>query len=287
MKIFLLTLSVFFALANTLPAQTKEEKKAREILDEGLYLYHLEKSSWIASDLISEKYPDAKIEGYVSYRDGNHYTTIFYAGNGSQVIKSFRFDTTFNKKSVEIGETERAATDREKMMITLRTKAALELLAPPQLFELYDKISVNLQVLEMTGGTYRVYGIPGTTEPGYIPLGNDFMIDYDKDGKIIKREKLHTSFFPIDMNGKPLKDIGKFTPMHTHVDKFSPYITPTDICQILLFSGLYSYKYELVISENYLSILFIPQQQLKIFKIKDSEELLKYINQYCPEESTE
>jgi hypothetical protein len=282
------TLFILLLVACCIPgkAQSSSEiKTAREILTESLYLYQLEKASWLASDLMVSKYPKAKIEGYVSYRDNNHYTAIFYASADQNytIVKSFRFDSTFNKTTVVISENERPATDREKKLIELRTKAALEILAPPQLFEMYDKISLNIEVLEMPDGSYKVYGLSGTTEPGYVPLGNDFMIEYSKDLQIGPREKLHNSFFPLDMNGKTLKDMKKFTPMHTHVDKFSPYITATDICQVLLYSDLYDYRYELVISDKYLSIFFIKEKQLKIFKVKDEEELLEYINKYCPE----
>ncbi|MEL7534674.1 MAG: hypothetical protein AAFN10_25425 [Bacteroidota bacterium] len=77
-KKWLLGICLLF-LAFGAAAQTKLEQIQAEILDEAYELYNRESASWHATDILTSKYENLleKLGGYLSYKDGEQYASIF------------------------------------------------------------------------------------------------------------------------------------------------------------------------------------------------------------------
>jgi hypothetical protein len=76
--------------------------------------------------------------------------------------------------------------------------------------------------------------LQGTVHNNLIPFGNDYSADFNNDGELLCFRQYHKSLIAtktIDDEGNPI-----VSAIHSHV-KESPYITPTDVCNFLLYRG--------------------------------------------------
>ena len=86
----------------------------------------------------------------------------------------------------------------------------------------------NFDFVRIDANTTRMYMLQGVERSGIIPFGNDFSFDFDNDGNIKAFRRYHQSFIPVPNDGEMA--------FHSHL-KDNPYITPTDICNFLLYHG--------------------------------------------------
>ena len=96
------------------------------IVKEGLYLYKLERASWISTDIISNEHNEMQklIDGYLSYFSNDSIKSIYWDKQQPQkVLLTFAFDTTFNKHKMVITEVGRNPNDKEKFLIQIRQDA--------------------------------------------------------------------------------------------------------------------------------------------------------------------
>ena len=91
--------------------------------------------------------------------------------------------------------------------------------------------SMNSDLIPLPNNCYRMYWLTGTTKENVVPMGNDYSFDFDENLNIIKKTKYHNSFIPTKWpEGKSVQTV-----MHTHLED-NPYMTPTDICNFLLYA---------------------------------------------------
>ncbi len=74
----LISILLFFLVSCSLFSSDPKED-IKPILEEGLYLYRLEKASWHGTDLFYNEFKNIdEIKGYFSYPDGNKTKCIFF-----------------------------------------------------------------------------------------------------------------------------------------------------------------------------------------------------------------
>ncbi len=249
------------------------------ILAEGLRLYQSERSSWVATDLMMATTIDrSQIGGYLSYFEGDSVRTIFWtheAGGtaGTPLLASY----TFPRKDVRL-ETANfqpagSFTAHEAQLFAVRKAAREELNSGNKSYTVQAKTSLNLAFLEDTRET-RVYVLTGPQENGIVPIGNDYLLTFGSSGKLKSTERLHNSYLPMRWDDKKSEIT---TMMHTHLEAH-PYITPTDICSILLYRSQLPAHQHYVISKEYVSLFDIDKQELIILTRKAFEKMANFKN---------
>ena len=213
-------------------AEKNLEKIADDITKEGKTLYKIDMASWYGTDVMQAKYQGDvdNIGGYLSYLDDeDKRICIFYSkDNFHKIIFQVTFDSTY-KMDRAIASTEvRPFNSKELELYNMREKAK-EHASADTLFRIYKNTNYNLIPL-IYNGERKVYIITGTTENDIVPLGNDYIISFNKNLDIQKASKIHKSFIPIENAADGQTDI---TTIHSHLNSTGDFITPTDICTIM------------------------------------------------------
>jgi hypothetical protein len=245
---------------------------AQKIKAEANDLYQTELASWNGTDLFLEKYANkANIGGYVSYVDGETRKCVFVSkGEKPLVIGTIVFDSTFNLKKAAVKLKERSLTNYEKDLYAIRN-AALTEVNQDTLFKHYKNTNYNLIPI-IKGDSKKVYILTGTTKQGEILFGNDYLLEFDKDNKILGKKRLHNSLISIPYGDGKDQTGG----IHTHV--LDDFITATDICTLLLYAKLAQWKQHVVVSEKYVSMWNCQTNQLLIITTDAFKKMTEQID---------
>jgi hypothetical protein len=231
---------------------------AQKIKAEANDLYQTELASWNGTDLFLERYANkVNIGGYVSYVDGATRKCVFVSkGEKPLVIGTIIFDSTFNLKKAVVKLKERHLTNYEKDLYAIRN-AALTEVNQDTMFKHYKNTNYNLIPI-IKGDSKKVYILTGTTKQGEILFGNDYLLEFDKDNKILGKKRLHNSLISMAYGDEKEQAGG----IHSHV--LDDFITATDVCTLLLYAGLAQWKQHVVVSEKYVSMWNCQTNQLLI-----------------------
>lgn len=264
-------------LSGSLPL-AKPQPPADAILAEGLRLYQSERSSWVATDLLLATTTDrTQIGGYLSYLDGDSVRTIFWPkGTDGAVGTPLLASYAFLRQDVRLGTASYrpagAFTTHQAQLFAVRQAARATLAAAPASYSIPANASLNLALLE-DGNETRVYVLTGPRASGIVPIGNDHLLTFSTDGHLKSTERLHNSYLPMGPGESKTAIQSMF---HSHLDAH-PYITPSDICSILLYHNQVPAHQHYVMSRDYVSIFDIDKQLLVIMtrkafdRIKDSK----------------
>lgn len=271
----LLTLSVF--------GQDNPTEMAKPIVAEGKQLYKSEMASWYGTDLFLKNYKERiNIGGYFSYTDNDISKCIFFSkSDNPKVIGTISFDSSYNIKTAKSDLSEREFTTTENDIYAIR-KIALYEINSDTLFKKYNNTDLNLIPL-INGNEKKVYVLTGPKKKGVVIFGNDYLLTFDKDNKLILKKQLHKNILPIQIEGKEGgEQIGA---MHNHLSETGEFVTATDICTLMLYEKFTKWKIHSVVSEKYLNIWNCETDQLtvilndKVEKInKDQENQKKKID---------
>lgn len=222
------------------------------IVREGKHLYQLETASWDGTDIFLENYTEkSKIGGYFSYIENNTTRCVFISKEDKpKVIGTIYFDSTLSKKSSILSLEERNLSSKESEIWDLR-KAAFSVLNSDTSITRYKETNLNV-IPVIKNNLKKVYILTGTTKNNLIILGNDYLLSFDKDNRLISREKLHSNIIMLDASSK--NNVKMTNGFHTHSPETGDFITATDICTLMLYSKLYSLESHYVISQKYVSI---------------------------------
>ena len=236
--LIVLAFSSCSALRNTTPKNLPPLSEVSPILDsiveEGYQLYYSERANWIATDLVFERYGMDELGRSITYQaDNNLWTVCFFDKNNEKCLLECRFDikygNTVTLDSIRpISTFEKEQLQRKETMLNEAiSKYGSELKFAPEKFG-----NPNIDFVRMNDHLTRVYFLQGTIRHDVIPFGNDYSIDFDENLKPIAFRRYHRSL--IDSPTKNDKgEEAKFL-FHTHL-KDNPFITPTDICNFLLY----------------------------------------------------
>jgi hypothetical protein len=274
----LLCSAALLPFSTRVSAQSRDEPE-EEIMREGQALYQSERASWVATDIFMASIADRSLlGGYLSYTAGDSVRTLFFSRlNGKdsaepQVLADF----TFPKQDIRL-ETSRRGNNRatspaEKRLFTLREQVIREMKSGKMLGEPYQvPAKCNLNIVLLTDATPRAYLITGPQENLVVPIGNDYLLSFDGHDRLVQAQKLHNTYLPFKADPTN-KDFA--TGIHTHLTAH-PYITPTDICSLLLYNHVYPMEQHYVMGQKYVSILAIREGKLVILEKKVFDRIAK------------
>ena len=262
-----LSLSVF--------GQTNPAEAAQSIVEEGKLLYKSEKASWSGTDLFLKNYKNKEnIGGSFSYTDSAGTKCIFFSKtNQPKVIATISFDGTYNSKTANLNTTERSFTKTENDIYEIK-KHALAEINTDTLFKTYNNTNLNLIPL-IYGQEKKVYVITAPKNTGVVIFGNDYLLTFDDSNNLITKKQLHKSMIPIyygENKEGGMKSIGA---IHNHLPETGDFITPTDICTLMLYEKLAEWEQHFVVSENYMNIWDCTTDQLEIISKNDNKRTKK------------
>jgi hypothetical protein len=224
------------------------------IAKEGRRIYRSEMASWDGTDIFLEKFKDQRpnIGGYFSYADGDSTRCIFYSKSESpKVLGTITFDSSYKTGNTGINGTQRSFTPYENTLYTLRKLAEAEIATDTMMFKTYTNTSLNLVPL-VDSGEKKVYVFTAPNENGLLLFGNDYLLTFNSDNKLLFKKPLHKNLISINFgNNGPLQVEAT---IHSHSPETGDFITATDICTLMLYEKFAKWKTHFVISENYVSI---------------------------------
>lgn len=259
----------FFAGAQNL------EEKAKEIWTEGKLLYQTEMASWYGTDMFLMQYGEReKIAGYFSYLDNNVPTCIFFShGEIPDVIGTITFDSTYLIEKANADLTVRNFTPLENELYQLR-EAALEQVVNDTFFKNYRNANLNLIPL-ISEKEKKVYILTGPTQSGVVLLGNDYLLNFSNDFELIRKKELHRNLIPIEYRSADDKSENAGITMHNHSPETGDFITPTDVCTLMLYGKFTGWELHYTVSKNYLSTFNCKTSELHIITMEALEKIDK------------
>jgi hypothetical protein len=264
---------VLLLLCSFAYAQENPTEQAQPIVKEGKLLYRSEMASWYGTDLFIEKYKNAgNISGYFSYTEDSLSKCVFFSqGEPAKVIGTITFDSTYNIETANLDLTERSFTAAENDLYLLR-KAALSEINSDTMFGSYKNTSLNLIPL-IIGNEKKVYLLTGPKEPGVVIFGNDYLLTFDKNNKVLIKKPLHKNIILVYYGKSDGNEEGT---IHTHLPETGDFITATDICTLMLYAKFAKWKQHNVVSANYLNIWDCINNRLLVLPMST----IKKINEY-------
>jgi len=256
-----LTLIIIKLYAFGQPNPTQE---AQPIVQEGKKLYKSEMASWYGTDLFLENYTNKdNIGGYFSYNENDTAKCIFFSREEKpKVIGTILFDSTYNTKKASMNLTEREFSKNEFDLYEIR-KLALSEINTDTMFKSYKNTSFNLIPL-ITGNEKKVYVLTGPVENGVVIFGNDYLLTFDKNNKLLIKKQLHKNIIPVYFDNKKENDKNSIGAMHSHLPETGQFMTATDICTLLLYSKFAKWEQHIVVSEKYMNIWSCISEQLTV-----------------------
>lgn len=248
-------------------AQSKIDKQTAQILDEGKMLYKSEMASWYGSDIFMEKFKEReKIGGYISYNDNDVSKCIFFSKDEKPLaLCTISFDNTFKVETAKTDFEERELTNNEFDLVKMRIKA-LSIINSDTLYKRYKNSNLNLIPI-IKNDERKVFVITGPTNNGVMLFGNDYVLTFDKNNKLLKQKQIHRSLIPIEFGDK--KEIE--ASIHSHV--LDDLISSTDICTLMLYGKFANMKTHIVISKKYVSIWDFKKETLVVITKKAFDKM--------------
>lgn len=254
--------SFLFALLFISISAQDLQKIAKEITDEGITLYRSEMASWYGTDIFLENHAQKEnIAGYFSYIDGGVPKCVFFSKE-HQIIGTVAFPTNYELKDAKLDLTQRAFTTIEKDYFDLRQKT-LERVQSDPIFKQYENTNFNI-IPVINQKEKKVYIITGTNLNNLVLIGNDYLLNFNKKNEITKVQPLHKSLIAQKIVDE---EVGKtVSAIHSHILEDWPYITPTDICTLMLYQKFTDWENYTVVSKKYTSLWNTKSNFLVIMK---------------------
>lgn len=253
-----LLLLFWSAPLSLLRAQDTTEQTNAAIMEEGKRMYFSEMASWYGTDIFLERYPEQRerIGGYFSYSsEGMHHCVFFSRDATPAVLATISFDSTFELNKARVDGSSRAFTPHEKQLHLLRSKAMADVQSDT-LYKSYNNTSLNLIPI-VHNGQGKVYILTGPKVDGVVVFGNDYLVTFDNNHEIIGRRALHRNIIPVAYGNE--KQATATGTIHSHLAETGDFMTPTDVCTLLLYARRAGWQQHYVMSPHYVSIWSIDK----------------------------
>lgn len=270
----IITFILLFVSINAF-SQTDLEKIAKEITDEGKELYKLELAAWYGSDIFKESFKEPeRIGGYFSFMEGNKPKCLFFSkGKNPKVLGIVSFGDISVVETATINFKERDFNKYEKDLYTIRAKALAEV-QQDTLFKAYNNTSLNL-IPTIWNGKKKVYALTAPKVTDVVLFGNDYLMVFDNNNNLLDKKKLHRNLIPVKYDDEE----EAIASVHSHAEDTDQFITPTDICTLMLYAKYAGWEQHMVVSQNYVSIWNCENDSLTIMTRDDFEKMEKENNQ--------
>lgn len=268
MKKIIFTLFLLFSMS--VHSQNAElEKIAQNITEKGKLLYKLELAAWYGMEIFKENFKEKdRIGGYFSYMESNTpKCLIFSNGQPPKVIGVVTFRDIKLIETATIDFKERDFKAHEKELYTIRTKALAEI-QQDSLFKNYTNTNLNLIPL-IDKDVREVYVLTAPKNVGVVLFGNDYLMSFDKQNNLTGIKELHKNLIPIEFD----EDEDTLVTMHYHSSASDDFITPTDICTLMLYAKFAGWKKHIVASPNYASIWDCENETLQIMTKEEFQKI--------------
>ena len=223
------------AAAKKLPPLSELAAVFDSIINEGYQLYYSDRANWVATDLVFEKHDREELGQSVSWKvNDSIWAVLFFDKEKVNCVFESRFNFYSNEfytiDSIRpISNEEASLLERKDILIGKAiSKYGNNMLFAPQSFG-----NPNIDIICINSQLTRVYFLQGTIQHNVIPFGYDYSIDFDENLEPIAFRKYHNSLIVCPTQSEDGADV-KMT-WHSHL-KDNPYITPTDICNFLLYA---------------------------------------------------
>lgn len=202
------------------------------VIKEGHRLYFFEKINWNVADFLFANHKAEEVGASLTYMAEDSLMIALFADTSIvNTVCELQWDMRTNQYNPI--ETSRVLTEREKELIE-RRKVIMT-----RMQDMADSINgipqgfgnFNFDIIRINDNITRLYILTGTLQKNTIPFGNDYSIDFDNDNNIVAFRRYHNSLLAIQAT----YDGEAVTPIHSHLEN-NPYITPTDICNYLLYA---------------------------------------------------
>lgn len=243
--------------------QKNPTEEAQPIVAEGKLLYKSEMASWYGTELFMKNYTNRdNIGGYFSYSDGDTSKCLFFSNaENPKIIGTISFDSTYNVATAKSDLIERDFTARENDIFIIRQIALAEIKSD-SLFRFYQNTNLNIIPL-INGNDKKVYVITGPQQLGVVLFGNDYLLTFDSDSKLLSKKKLHQNLIPV-LYGNEAEGVEVEGSVHNHTAESGDFITATDICTLMLYARFTNWKTHNVVSEKYLNVWNCETNQLTV-----------------------
>lgn len=274
-NIIFLLLSLIFIQTN---AQDKYDAQTKPIIEEGKLLYKLEKASWLATDIFLEKYSNRdNIAGYFSYFDAGKIKCIFFSNTEIvKVIGTITFDSTYNKNTANVIVEEREFNKTEFDLYEIR-KLSLNHIYVDTMFKTYNNTNLNLIPI-ISAEQKKVYVLTGPQQSGVVIFGNDYLLTFDANNKLLSKKNLHKNIIPVYSKDSKSANENVAASMHSHSEETGEFITATDICTLMLYEDYVTWKQHIVVSAKYINIWDCSTDELLIMTKKEVEKITESEN---------
>lgn len=205
------------------------------ICAEGYNLFVAERVNWIATDSALAHCDENNLRGNIIWQpNSGMWSAVFFDREQKNCLFELVYDTRTGEERFfyeprPLSEQEREQWELKGTMFDNAIKSYGDSLRYNS-----DYGRPNVDFVRVDPNTIRMYILQGVERPNVIPIGNDYSIDFDNKGNTKAFRRYHRSFLPmstVDENGEKVATI-----YHSHL-KDNPYITPTDICNFLLYRG--------------------------------------------------
>lgn len=247
----LLCVLIVLSAAGKAAAQPGIQAARDSIVAEGKKIYRSEYASWYGTDIFMQQYKgdQSDISGYFSYADKENEVCVFYTKNKVLKILGTVIFSKDNTVSFDSAGRDLSAFEMENFL--LREAAAAEIATDTSFFKTYNNTNLNLIPL-IEGAKKRVYILTGTSAENMVVFGNDYLLAFDKENKLISKKKLHQNIIPVKYGDD--KDKAQIGAVHNHAPESGEFITATDICTLMLYEKFAKWKQHMVVSKKYMSI---------------------------------
>lgn len=258
MKFKLLHIFLFIYFSCLAHAQNLE-KLAKEIEEEGKYLYRLELAAWYGSEIFKENYDGERaIGGYFTYIDSKTPKCLFFSKEEKpRVIGVVSFGDIKIIETATIDFKVRDFKKDERELFVIRQKA-LEEIKQDSLFKNYTNANLNL-IPTINKNERNVYVLTAPKVTGVVLFGNDYVLSFDKNNSLLEKREIHRDLIPVEFEKE-----GDSIAFHTHKSDTSPFITSTDVCTLMLYAKFAGWKRHYVASEDYVSMWDCETETLRI-----------------------
>ncbi len=202
------------------------------IIAEADLMYKYEKTVWNSTDLvIADKNLKNNYGGYIVRHSVDSIYVIYIDKKQEKSIARFTYTSTNLNYPCYMSTVSSSLSDEEKELLTIKIKMLNQLSNKKYDIRIPQGFSPNF-VLIKENTMFKLYMIMGTSEPGVIPFGNDYLFTANSKGKIKNWTQFHSRMIPVmaEVDGQKVSEA-----THSHL-RTTPYITATDICTFRLYA---------------------------------------------------
>lgn len=273
MRKLILFISLFVAIS-TFSQQVDLVRKAQEITEEGKYLYRLEMAAWHGTDIFLESFKEkTRIGGYFTFIEKDTPKCLFFSkGDTPKVIGVVSFGDIKVVETATIDFKERDFKQEEKELYAMRT-TVLQHIQQDTLFQKYTNTNFNLLPV-IYKGERKVYVLTAPKKEGVVLFGNDYLMTFDKQDILVEKKEIHRNLIPIKFELEDHDESKEIVAsVHSHAAETGEFITPTDICTLMLYGKFTGWERHIVISENYVSVWDCINESLVIMTTEEYEKM--------------